>query len=85
MRASARSGISPFYVMEVMKSAAERADRLGDVLHLEVGQPSTPAPRLALEAAAATPTQLVFRRCVGGSPGCTPIAMGSRSIRGGWW
>lgn len=53
MRASARSGISPFYVMEVMKSAAERAERLGDVLHLEVGQPSTPAPRLALEAAAA--------------------------------
>ena len=52
MRASARSGISPFYVMEVMKSAAERDERLGDVLHLEVGQPSTPAPRRALEAAA---------------------------------
>lgn len=52
MSASRRSGISPFYVMEVMKAAAERDDVEGDVLHLEVGQPSTPAPRLALEAAA---------------------------------
>ncbi|MDH3250217.1 MAG: aminotransferase class I/II-fold pyridoxal phosphate-dependent enzyme [Acidimicrobiia bacterium] len=52
MSASRRSGISPFYVMEVMKAAAERDEVEGDVLHLEVGQPSTPAPRLALEAAA---------------------------------
>ncbi len=52
MKASNRSGISPFYVMEVMKSAAMRQLQVGDVLHLEVGQPSTPAPRLALEAAA---------------------------------
>ncbi len=49
---SRRSGISPFYVMEVMKAAARRDEAEGDVLHLEVGQPSTPAPRLALDAAA---------------------------------
>ena len=52
MTASSRSGISPFYVMEVMKAAASRDEVVGDVLHLEVGQPSTPAPRRALEAAA---------------------------------
>ncbi len=52
MTPSNRSGISPFYVMEVMKAAARRDDVAGDVLHLEVGQPSTPAPRLALDAAA---------------------------------
>lgn len=52
MTASQRSGISPFYVMEVMKAAALRDDIEGDVLHLEVGQPSTPAPQLARDAAA---------------------------------
>ena len=53
MTASRRSGISPFYVMEVMKAAARRDEAVGDVLHLEVGQPSTPAPQRALDAAAA--------------------------------
>ena len=52
---SRRSDISPFYVMEVMRAAEERAAAGGEVLHLEVGQPSTPAhPRASsppLEAA----------------------------------
>ena len=52
MRPSERSGISPFFVMEVMKAAARRQELVGDVLHLEVGQPSTPAPASALAAAA---------------------------------
>ena len=51
MKHSRRSGISPFFVMEVMKAAAERQATHGDVLHLEVGQPLTPAPRAAREAA----------------------------------
>ena len=38
--------------MEVMKAAAERERTTGDVLHLEVGQPSTPAPTRVREAAA---------------------------------
>jgi aspartate/methionine/tyrosine aminotransferase len=46
-----RAGIDPFYVMEVMKAAGERARRGGDVIHLEVGQPSTAAPRAVIEAA----------------------------------
>jgi aspartate/methionine/tyrosine aminotransferase len=37
--------------MEVMKAAARRQESVGDVLHLEVGQPSTPAPAAALAAA----------------------------------
>ena len=41
---SDRSGIPPFYVMEVMRAAAEREADGVEVLHLEVGQPSTPAP-----------------------------------------
>ena len=49
---SARSDIAPFVVMDVME-AASRLERSGrSVLHLEVGQPSTPAPRTVLDAAA---------------------------------
>jgi len=53
MRPSDRSSISPFYVMEVMWAAEERSRAGGEVLHLEVGQPSTPAPRPVLHAAVA--------------------------------
>ena len=53
MKSSKRSEISPFIVMEVMKAANEREAVGGDVLHLEVGQPSTSAPRGVLEAAKA--------------------------------
>ncbi len=46
-----RSDIAPFYVMEVMR-AAERREQQGEaVLHLEVGQPSTPAPEGVIAAA----------------------------------
>ena len=48
---SRRSGISPFYVMEVMRAAEEREAAGGEVLHLEVGQPSTPAPAGVIRAA----------------------------------
>jgi aspartate/methionine/tyrosine aminotransferase len=37
--------------MDVMSAAAERAAAGGDVLHLEVGQPSTPAPAKVRDAA----------------------------------
>ncbi len=49
-----RAGIAPFYVMEVMKAAGERASAGAEVLHLEVGQPATGAPAAALDAAAAS-------------------------------
>lgn len=44
MRNSSRSGVDPFIVMDVMEAArqAEAAGRR--VIHMEVGQPSTPAP-----------------------------------------
>lgn len=46
-----RADIDPFVVMEVMAHAALLDTMSGDVIHLEVGQPSTGAPRAALEAA----------------------------------
>ncbi len=51
MKLSTRSNISPFIVMEVMAAAAAREVAGGDVLHMEVGQPSTSAPKGVLEAA----------------------------------
>ena len=51
MKVARRADVAPFYVMEVMKAAAERERAVGDVLHLEVGQPSTPAPAAVLAAA----------------------------------
>lgn len=48
---SARSAIPSFIVMDVMRAAlaAENAGR--SIMHMEVGQPGTPAPRAAREAA----------------------------------
>jgi len=51
LKVSARGRISPFIVMEVMRAAHARAAAGGDVIHLEVGQPSTGAPRTVIAAA----------------------------------
>jgi aspartate/methionine/tyrosine aminotransferase len=51
--ASRRSQISPFVVMDVMRAANQRAAEGHDIVHMEVGQPGTPAPRVAREAAKA--------------------------------
>lgn len=51
LKVASRAAIDPFIVMEVMRAANERAAEGGDIIHMEVGQPSTPAPRLVREAA----------------------------------
>src|SRR4051794_19748173 len=53
LKVAARGKIPPFIVMEVVRAAAARAAAGGDVLHLEIGQPSTAAPRAVIEAAQA--------------------------------
>ncbi|MFQ5984117.1 MAG: pyridoxal phosphate-dependent aminotransferase [Alphaproteobacteria bacterium] len=57
MKVARRSDISPFLVMEVMRAANERKAAGGDVVHLEVGQPSTGAPKAVVEAAKAALTR----------------------------
>jgi aspartate/methionine/tyrosine aminotransferase len=47
---SRRGRISPFVVMDVMRAANDRAAEGHDIIHMEVGQPGTPAPRLVREA-----------------------------------
>ncbi len=53
LKISNRSQIPPFIVMDVMQAAAQREKQQGDVLHLEVGQPSTSAPTKVIRAAKA--------------------------------
>ncbi len=52
-RVARRASIPPFIVMDVLRAANERAATGADVLHLEVGQPSTGAPNRVIEAARA--------------------------------
>jgi aspartate/methionine/tyrosine aminotransferase len=52
LRAARRSDIDSFIVMDVMRAAAEREAVGHNIIHMEVGQPSTPAPRSARMAAA---------------------------------
>ncbi|MCC6470385.1 MAG: aminotransferase class I/II-fold pyridoxal phosphate-dependent enzyme [Alphaproteobacteria bacterium] len=46
-----RGMVPPFIVMDVLAAANERAAQGHAVYHLEVGQPSTPAPQGVIEAA----------------------------------
>jgi aspartate/methionine/tyrosine aminotransferase len=49
LTASQRSEVPSFIVMDVMQAAAEREALGRKVIHMEVGQPGTPAPHAALE------------------------------------
>ena len=46
MKKSNRSNVDPFIVMDVMESA-RKAEALGNkIIHMEVGQPGTAAPKI---------------------------------------
>jgi aspartate/methionine/tyrosine aminotransferase len=51
MKVARRGAIPPFLAMDVLRAANERAAAGERVLHLEIGQPSTRAPRAVIEAA----------------------------------
>ncbi len=51
LKVSGRGTIPPFIVMDVLRAANRRQASGNDVLHLELGQPSTGAPRGVLEVA----------------------------------
>lgn len=53
LKTAKRGAIPPFIVMDVMAAASAREATGKDVLHMEVGQPGTPAPSGAREAARA--------------------------------
>ena len=51
LKIARRGLVPPFIAMDVLRAANEQAAAGDDVLHLEVGQPSTPAPAAVLAAA----------------------------------
>ena len=57
---SARSTVPAFIVMDVMEAAAAREAQGHKVIHMEVGQPGTPAPRAALDAARRSPVAVLL-------------------------
>ncbi|QGX98647.1 aminotransferase class I/II-fold pyridoxal phosphate-dependent enzyme [Roseovarius faecimaris] len=52
MRNSRRSQVDPFIVMDVMQAAARAEAEGRHIIHMEVGQPGTPAPEGARDALA---------------------------------
>lgn len=52
MRSSRRGEVDPFIVMDVMEAARQREAAGKSVIHMEVGQPGTPAPAGARKALA---------------------------------
>jgi len=51
LKVARRGMVPPFIAMEVLRHANERAAEGHDILHLEVGQPGSGAPRAVIEAA----------------------------------
>ncbi len=70
LKVSRRGHVAPFYAMEVLKAANERAAAGVDVLHLEVGEPSTGAPRGVIEHAKGVmdATHLGYTEALGVAP-----------------
>ena len=51
MKVAKRGAVPPFIVMEMLAAANRRAAEGGDVLHLELGEPNTPAPKPVIQEA----------------------------------
>jgi aspartate/methionine/tyrosine aminotransferase len=84
LKVAKRGSIAPFFVMEVMRAAFERERRGEAVLHLEVGQPSTPAPAgvIAAARAALDSDRLGYTDALGIPPLRAAIAQWYRSRHG---
>ena len=50
MKTSSRSAVDPFIVMDVMEAARHAEEQGRHIIHMEVGQPGTPAPAAARAA-----------------------------------
>lgn len=74
MRSSSRGAVDPFIVMDVMEEARQLEASGRSVIHMEVGQPGTPAPTAARAA--------LTRAMADGSLGYT-VALGLPELRAG--
>src|SRR5689334_23500507 len=75
-RPSRRGLVPPFIAMDVMRAANEREAAGHSVIHLEVGQPGTPAPEAVLDAArsALAEDRIGYTDALGIPPLRAPIA-----------
>ena len=71
-RASRRSEVDPFIVMDVMERARRLEAAGRPIVHMEVGQPGTPAPAAALAA---------LRRAMAADPLGYTVALGLPALR----
>lgn len=74
MRASRRGAVDPFIVMDVMEAARAAEESGRHIIHMEVGQPGTPAPAGARAA--------LVRAMAAGPLGYT-VALGLPELRAG--
>ena len=72
MRNSSRGAVDPFIVMDVMETARQAEDAGRHIIHMEVGQPGTPAPVLARNA---------LTREMGDNPLGYTVALGLPALR----
>ncbi|WP_212524581.1 pyridoxal phosphate-dependent aminotransferase [Actibacterium sp. MT2.3-13A] len=72
MRSSRRGEVDPFIVMDVMEAARKAEEAGRHIIHMEVGQPSTPAP----EGARAALAQALEREALGYT-----VALGLPALR----
>ncbi len=84
LKLARRGRIPPFIVMDVMRAANQREAAGDDVLHLEVGQPGTGAPRgvVAAAQAALTDDKLGYTDALGIPPLRQRIAAHYRDFYG---
>ncbi len=75
MRLSRRGRVDPFRVMDVMEAARQIEDDGRDVVHMEVGQPGTPAPKTAIDRLSA--------EIASGAPMGYTVALGLPELRRG--
>lgn len=73
VKTSRRSRISPFLVMDVMEDARKLEEAGRDLVHMEVGQPGTPAPKAAMDRLTAEISK--------GSPMGYTVALGLPELR----
>jgi aspartate/methionine/tyrosine aminotransferase len=73
LKVSERGRVPPFLVMDVLRAASEREVRGGDVLHLEIGQPSLGIP--------AGVAQAVAHEVLSGDPMGYTMAQGIPALR----
>ncbi|WP_425043847.1 pyridoxal phosphate-dependent aminotransferase [Primorskyibacter sp. S87] len=83
MRNSTRSEVDPFIVMDVMEAARKAEESGRHIIHMEVGQPSTGAPKGAVEELAKSLTSDALGYTV--ALGLPPLRQRIARLYGEWY